>query len=204
MANDLATDEDGAALVEAALVLPIVLLLVFGLTEVSFYVWTRSLAVKAVQLGARQAVVSSPVAIGPGLDPVDSMGFWNGLTPGLRCFPAADGGGSPCPGFQVRCGMSAGCACKGEACGFTFSAARLQPILRAVKAVLPDATAENIEVSYATNGLGYAARPGPVPVDVEVRLVGFSYHPLFLGDIFGQALPITASAILPGESLSTR
>ena len=71
MASDLAGNESGAALVEAAMVLPIVLLLVFGLTEVSLYLWTRSLAVKAVQLGARQAVVSSPVAIGPGLDPVD-------------------------------------------------------------------------------------------------------------------------------------
>ena len=203
MANDIAGHESGAALVEAALVLPIVLLLVFGLTEVSLYLWTRSLAVKAVQLGARQAVVSSPVAIGLGLDPINNAGFWDGLPPGLRCFPS-DGGRSPCPGFKVRCASGTGCRCMGDPCGFTFAVARLQPILRAMKAVLPDVQATNIEVSYATNGLGYAARPGPVPVDVEVSLVGFTYHPLFLGDIFGQSLPIAAAAVLPSEGLSTR
>lgn len=200
MASDFLGDQEGAALLEAALVLPVVLLLVFGLTEVSFYLWTRSLAVKAVQLGARQAVVSPAVASGPGLDPAGDAGFWRGLPPGVSCAPAG-GERSPCPSFQVRCAVGTGCRCQGDGCGFRFAAGRLQPVLRAMRAVLPDLKPENVEIAYATNGLGYAARPGPVPVDVEVRLVGFSYHPLFLGDLFGAALPVAAAAVLPSEGL---
>ena len=203
MASDRRLGEDGAALVEAALVLPILLLLVFGLLEISFYFWTWGLAGKAAQLGARRAVLSDAVAVGPGLDPAESATYWDGLPPGEPCFPEP-GRASPCPEFTVRCDQASGCRCTGDACRFTFSAARLTPILSAMRTVLPDLQAANVEVSYATNGFGYVARPVPVPVDVRVSLVGLSYKPLFFADLFGASLPLRASARLPSEDLITR
>ncbi len=201
MAADLARREDGAALIEAALVLPILLLLVLALADLSIYFWNLNLAGKSVQLGLRRAIVSDSVAVGPGLDPQESETYWDGLEPGLRC---EAGAGDPCPRFAVTCSLALGCACVGNACRFTFAPVRLAPILDAMRAVLPDLRPENLVVSYATNGLGYVGRPVPVPVDVGIGLVGRSYTPAFLGAVFGAAVPLRASAVTPGEALSTR
>ena len=201
--RSLARDEGGAALVEAALVLPLLLLIVFGLMEVSFYGWNLSLAAKAVQLGARRAIVSDAVAAGPGLTRAESAAYWEGLPPGLRCLPAGREPG-PCPTFAVTCDLAAGCTCRGGACGFILARDRFAPILAAMRAVLPGIRPENVQVTYATNDLGYVGRPPPVPVDVTIRLVGLDYETLFLGDLFGRRLPVRASATLPGEDLTSR
>ena len=202
MLRDRGRREEGAALVEAALVLPVLLLLVLGLTEISLYFWNAALASKAVQLGARRAVVSSAVAVGPGLDPAESTEFWDGLPPGTRCFPVA-GAASPCPDFSVECDV-AGCRCLRGLCGFRLAATRLRPILTAMQAVLPEIRADNLRVTYTTNGLGHVTRPGPAPVDVRVTLVGLHYRPIFLSDALGRALPLDAAVELPSESLVTR
>ena len=203
MRTDAARNEDGAALVEAALILPILLLLVFGLMEISLYFWNANLAAKAVQLGVRRAIVSDAVAVGPGLDAAEGEHYWDGLPPGQRCFPAGPGP-SPCPEFSVACDVSAGCRCEGGNCRFTYATARLAPILAAMRAVLPDLRPDNIRIAYATNGLGYVGRPLPVPVDVTVSLVGLRYETILLGDLLGPFLPLHASARLPSEALSGR
>lgn len=194
--------ENGAALVEAALVLPILLLVVFMLVEVSLYFWTVSRAEKAVQSGVRRAVVSVPVALGPGLDRVGGDAWWDGLPPGLRCFPRSESV-SPCPAFAVTCDRTEGCRCSGARCQFRFDESRLTPILRAMQAVLPELKPENVRIAYATNGFGYVGRPLPVTVDVTVSLIGVSYTASLLGDVFGRALPIRAEARRPSEDLGT-
>lgn len=193
---------EGAALVEAALVLPILLLIVFGLVELSLYFWTQSRAEKAVQLGLRRAVVSDPVAVGPGLDPEESEAWWDGLPLGLRCFPSGPGSG-PCPTFAVSCDLGSGCRCDGG-CRFSLDRTRLDAIVQAMRAVLPDLAPENVRVGYATNGFGYVGRPLPVPVDVTVGLIGMRYPTLFLGDLFGASLPLRAQAQRPSEDLISR
>lgn len=196
-------DEGGAALIEATLVLPLLLLLVLGLSEVSLYLWNWGLASKAAQLGVRRAVVSDAVARGPGLDPGESATYWDGLPPGASCTPAGTARG-PCPDFSVACDLASGCVCEGRSCGFTLADAKLVPILRAMQAVLPGLRAKNLRVRYATNGLGYVGRPVPVPVDVTVTLVDMGYETFFLGDLLGPVLPLRASARLPSESLLSR
>ena len=203
MRSEASRSEEGAALVEAALILPVMLLLLFGLVEISLYFWNASLAAKAAQLGARRAIVSDAVAVGPGLDPAESEGYWDGLPPGLRCFPAGQGA-SACPQFAVQCDATTGCRCEGGGCRFTYAAARLTPILRAMQAVMPSLKPENVRVGYATNGLGYVGRPLPVPVDVSVSLIGLNHRPLFLGDLMGSMLPLRGAARLPSEDLTSR
>ncbi|GJE60032.1 hypothetical protein MPOCJGCO_2141 [Methylobacterium trifolii] len=184
------------------MVLPILLLIVFALTELSLYFWTQSRAEKAVQLGLRRAVVSDPVAVGPGLDPAGSEAWWDGLPLGLRCYPAGAGPG-PCPAFAVACDLEAGCRCDGG-CRFGLDRARLDGIVQTMRAVLPDLRPENVRVGYRTNGFGYVGRPLPVPVDVTVSLVGMRYSTLFLGDLFGASLPLQAQAQRPSEDLLSR
>lgn len=198
MARDVARDEDGAALVEAALVLPVLLLLVLALADLSLYFWNAGLASKAVDLGLRRAIVSLPVAAGPGLDRADGAAYWNGLEPGARCRPGDD---DPCPRFAVACSRVAGCDCTGTACRFAFAPERLAPILAAMRAVMPAIGPDNVRLRYATDGRGYVGRPPPVPVSVGLDLVGLAYEPAFTGGLFGARLPLRASAVLPGESL---
>lgn len=192
-------DEEGAALVEAALVLPVLLLVVFALTDLSLYFWQRGLALKAADLAVRAAIVSDAVAEGPGLTPGESETYWFGRPPGARCASA-----NACPAFRVTCQPARGCACPDGGCRFAFSARKLAPVLAAARAILPRLEPDNLRLTYATNGLGYVGRPPPVPVDVTLEIVGLGFEPVFAGLLFRGTLPLHASATLPSESLETR
>lgn len=200
MPSDFRRRTEGAALVEAALVLPILLLLVFGAIDLSLYFWQSNLAAKAAQLGVRKATISASVAAGPGLTRPESTTYWDELTAGARCAPDPVGR-SPCPSFSVRCGGTTDCVCTDGVCPYRFERARLQPIYEAMRAVLPQLRPEQVEIGYATNGGGYVGRPVPVPVDVTVRIVGLAYEFWLVGPLAGWSPPIRASATLPGEDL---
>jgi hypothetical protein len=198
--GSLASDTQGAALIEAALVLPVLLVVVFGMADLALFLWQTNSAHKAVQLGARQAIVSPSVAVGAGLTSAESQTYWFGLPLGDRCAPAANGR-SICPVFTVTCSVTAGCVCDGPSCKFTFSETRLSPILEAMRAALPRLRPEQVEISYSTNYLGYVGQPVPVPVDVSVRITNLRYDLMFLGDKLGPSIPITASAVFPSEHM---
>lgn len=202
MKADRWSDENGAALIEAALVLPVLLIVVFAMADVALFLWQRNAALKAVHLGARRAIVSDALAAGPGLTRLESASYWNDLPLGRKC-AADDDRTSACPTFAVSCTVRGRCACPGFGrCDYNFVDARLTPIAEAMRAALPGLRPDQIEVSYATNALGYVGRPVPVPVNVTVRLVGLRYDLLFLTQVFGPSLSIDASATLPGEDLS--
>lgn len=194
--------DGGAALIEAALVLPVLLILVFGVADLALFLWQRNSAHKAVFLGARKAIVSASVAAGPGLTRADSANYWHDLPLGQRCATDGDRTG-PCPVFVVSCTVRGQCVCPGFGrCNYTFVEARLTPIFAAMRAILPQLRADQIEISYATNGLGYVGRPVPVPVNVTVKIVDLRYDLLFLDGILGSSLAINASATLLGENMS--
>lgn len=203
MSSERLGPEAGAALIEATLVLPIVILLLLGFVDLALYGWQRNAATKAVQLGLRRAVVSSPLARGPGLTDDEDDAYWGGKPPGFRCDQATEVGGGGCPRFEVRCNVTSACTCLGDRCAFSLASENLAPILSAMQAAAPNLRVENVEVGYGTNGLGYVGRPGAVPVDVTVRLLGFAYQPLFVGVLFPGPIELAASATAPGEDLRT-
>lgn len=195
-------DARGSALVEAALVLPVFFLLIFGTIDFALFMWQWNAANKAVQLGARKAIVSDSVAAGAGLTLPESMAYWNGLPLGAGCAPD-DVGRSACPVFVVQCNAAAGCRCPDSNCDFVLARASLAPIITAMRAALSTLQAEDLEVKYAMNYLGYVGRPVPVPVDVTVSIVNMKYDLLFLNVLLGPSIPIRASATLPSEDLAT-
>lgn len=192
--------DDGAALIEAALVLPVLLVLVLGLADISLYLWNAALVTKTAQLGARRAVVSQPVAMGPGLEATDPVSIWQDIPPGVRCYRPSRQLRAICPDFSVACNID-GCRCTGALCMFRFSAARFATIVGSMQIVLPELTAKNVEIVYATNGFGYATRPGAMSVDIQVTVKDQTYKPLFLHGVLGRSLPLTASVSLPSQSL---
>lgn len=202
MPASLRSNTDGAALIEAALVLPFVLIIVFAMSDFGIFLWQLNSAQKAVQLGVRKAIVSEPVAAGPGLSPSESVSYWNDLPLGTPCAPI--NGRSVCPEFSVTCAVSTGCICEKAACSFRIDQARIDPILYAMQAVLPQLKPEQLSFTYATNNLGYVGRPLPVPINITVKIVGLNYDLLFLGNVLTSSIPIPASMTLPSEHLRSR
>jgi hypothetical protein len=197
-------DEVGGPLAEAAVVIPI--FITFALASVdmlyAYYQWTA--ATKAVEVGARLAAVSDPVASGLNTIPVNATG----LT------------GDPMPDFEVTC-ASAACTCtRGTCTGMgSYSATAMNTIVfgRGSSAcgdetsyyyagmcdIFPRITAANVRIVYSQTGLGYVGRvAGPVPT-ITVSLQGLTLQYFFLNGIFPAFNMSSFATTITGEGLSS-
>src|ERR1700681_1349742 len=102
----LAREENGAVLVETTGMMALMFVFVLGSIDFLFLLYQWNTASKAVQLGARIAAVSNPVATG--LNNLSSAVVSAALsTPGAAM-----------PFFEVRCnGATATCSCTGVCIG---------------------------------------------------------------------------------------
>jgi Flp pilus assembly protein TadG len=212
-------DQDGAVLVETTVLIPILLIFLLGAVDFSLGFFQWNLASKALQIGARIAVVSDPVADG-----------LNNLSTTLITGTVA--AGDPMPSFQVTCdGAAASCTCtQGTCTGMgTFSWAAMNKIIcgrdntsstqcnystqcnattyyfRGMCDINPSITAANVRVRYTQTGLGFAGRSGgPVPT-VEVLLQNLPFQFFFLNGLLGfQPINISpATTTVTGEVLSS-
>lgn len=164
-------DRNGGPAAEFALVLPLLLIFLFGIIDVGRLMWTWNQAEKATQMGARYAVVTQMVPSGlasysfavdggiPQGDPVDATSF-----PGVSC-------------------TSAGCTCQGS-CAFPLTAntTAFNNIVGRMQAFKPDVTAANVTIDYDYSGLGFAGDPnGPdVAPLVTIRLRNLNFTPITL------------------------
>lgn len=182
-------EEDGAVFAEFAILLPIVVIVVCGSIDFlyAFYQWNA--AAKAVEVGARIAAVSDPVA--DGLNTLANQAVLNGALPG-----------APMPSFTVTCEAQT-CSCVGTCGGLTansFDAAAMNRVVfgranaKCGQAVgyyeigmcdlLPSITPANVVIVYRQTGLGYAGRPGgPVPT-ITVSLQNMQFQFFFLSSLF--------------------
>lgn len=194
-------DQCGAVFAEFAILLPIVVIIVCGSIDFLYAFYQLNAAAKAVEVGARIAAVSDPVA--NGLDDLSNEALLNGADPG-----------APMPAFTVSCGEGH-CGCVG-ACGTmpenSFNASALDRIVygrgqtscgvaasyyaTGMCEVLSSIAPSNVLVVYSQTGLGYAGRPGgPVPT-ITVSLRGMQFHFFFLTSLLGVHIampPMTAS-----------
>lgn len=167
MIKRFAKSEDGAAMVEMTIVATLLFALVLGFVDFghAFYQWNA--ATKAVQLGARLASISDPVATALATAAPTT-------TPGAPVVAAAYG--------PFVCAYTAGTgACSN---GGTFNAANFSRIFRGDTAVtnddacpalatdqrpgmchfFPGLRRDNVVIAYSATGLGYQTRfGGPVP-----------------------------------------
>jgi Flp pilus assembly protein TadG len=202
-------DEVGGPLVEAAIVVPIFLLFAFGSVDFlyGYYQWTA--ATKAVEVGARLAAVSDPVASGLQTIPTNALSSTVLL-------------GDAMPDFEVTC-ASAACSCTRGSCtglaGYNATAMNTLVFGRGSAAcndattyykagmcdILKQITAANVKVVYSQTGLGFAGRAaGPVP-SITVSLQGLTFHFFFLNGLLGFAdiaMPPFATTIT-GEGLTS-
>jgi Flp pilus assembly protein TadG len=192
-------DETGAVFVEVAVLFPIIITVLFGSVDLlyAFYQWNA--AAKAVEVGARIAAVSDPVA--SSLNRLSDQAVLNGSSPR-----------SPMPSFAVTCnGSSETCTCAGACVGMapnSYNGTAMNRIVfgRGSTAcgdttsyyttgmcdVMPSITAANVLIVYQQTGLGYAGRPGgPVPT-ITVSLQNMKFQFFFLSFMLRAAIPMPA------------
>ena len=207
------SDERGGVLVEFTVMLTIFFIFILGSVDFLMAMYQWNAASKAVQVGARIAAVSTPVA--------------NGLTDITGLEGGADAGDFPPPPFTTRTCSGAGSgSCTG---GSTYNLAAMNRIVfgrvggtscgNATSSyeigmcdIFPRVTRANVVVSYMYSGLGYAGRPGdtalggggPVPT-ITVSLQNIPFEFFFLGGLLGFANinipPLTTT--ITGEDLSS-
>jgi Flp pilus assembly protein TadG len=205
-------DEDGGPLVEVGVMIPILLTFMLGSVDFmnAFIQWNQ--ATKAVEVGARIAAVSDPVASGLNTIPTNALSSSTLL-------------GDTMPDFEVTCdGSTHACTCtRGTCTGLgTYSASAMNQIVygRGGNGTCATATSyytvgmcntfgsitpANVKVVYSQTGLGFAGRSaGPVPtITVSIENLQFQYF--FLGGFMRLAnmtMP-PLSTTVTGEGLSS-
>jgi hypothetical protein len=204
-------DDNGSVLVETTIMLTLMIVFVLGSVDFLFVFYEWNAATKAVQVGARIAAVSDPVASG-----------LNSLSVAL--VSASSRPGSTMPSFTVTCdGGSATCSCEGACLGgiVVYSATAMNTIVfgRGKSAcggaksfytagmcdIFNRITPANVRIEYRQPappaGLGYVGRPGgPVPT-IKVSLQNIPFRFFFLG-FHNLQIPGLATTIT-GEDLSS-
>jgi len=189
-------DQRGSVLVEVGILLPLIITFVMGSIDFLFAFYQWNAASKAVEVGARIAAVSDPVAAG-----------LNDLS-GAVTIAIRNGQPSAMPSFTITCdGSTATCTCTGTCTNMatnSYSAAAMNRIVfgRGSRAcgdatsyystgmcdILPSISAANVRIVYQQTGLGYAGRPGGPQPTITVSLQNLQFQFFFLSYLFGNTV----------------
>ena len=155
---------------EFALVLPLLIVLLFGIIDTGRFMWEYNRAEKATQMGVRFAVVANLVPSGLA---AHSFSILDGVPQGEPV---------PTANFDHAICDNADCAtCVGSVCGtIGYDNAAFNAIVTRMHLLYPQITASNVTVEYRNVGLGFAGNPdGPdVSALVTVQLRDLNYHPI--------------------------
>ena len=157
----LVRDCRGASAAEFAIVLPLLLILIFGVIDGGRFLWEVNRAEKATQVGVRMAVVTNVLA--PGLISEDYTVAGNGR-PAVKSgelIPAAYLGRLVCNSAGCTC-ATAPCPTPGALNTTTFNA-----IVDRMRTIDPTLTNANVVVTYSGSGLGTAGEGGATAMDIS-------------------------------------
>ena len=175
-------DRTAASAAEFALVLPLLLVFIFGIIDVGRLMWEWSRAEKATQMAVRYATVTDVVPSGlASYDFTTQSGVLQGAPVSSALFP-----GVTCTGTTT----TAACTCKGT-CGFplTANATAFKNIVARMNVMESRITPDNVVIDYDYSGLGFAGNPyGPdVAPIVTVRIRNMKFESV-ISKLFGGTL----------------
>jgi len=134
-----------ASAAEFALVLPLLLLFIFGIIDVGRFMWEVNQAEKATQVGARMAIVTDPVSSG-----LVDADFASSTLPAGSLIPADALGNLVCSSTACTC---ADCP---TSIGAGVNSAAFTALVTRMAQIKPGITAANVEITYRGSGFGYA------------------------------------------------
>jgi Flp pilus assembly protein TadG len=198
--NRLRGDCSAAVGAEFAVVLPLLLLLLFGMIDVGRYMWSINMLEKATQVGARWAAVTDTVASG-----LNTKEFGASLGQGAK-IPASAFGKMHCDKFSGTLTCTCDSNCSGIA--MTANSAAFTAMTNRMSQIAPMLTDQNVRITYTNSGLGYAGDPSvnSIPPSPQVAPVitvstnNVSFSPFaFLG--FSIKLPVESASMTMEDSV---
>lgn len=183
------------------MVLPLLLIFLFGIIDGGRLLWEWNRAEKATQMGSRFAAVTNVVA--GGLRTTNFVGVTTGgpaLTQG-DLIPAAALGTISCDKTSCTCSGS----CPGGIPG-TYDGDAFEAIVARIAAFKPDVTEDNVIVEYRGSGLGFAGDPTGMDISpiVSVRLTQLQFQPITTLVLASVTLPDFASSLTMEDGIGTQ
>ena len=199
--RNLFRDTRAASAGEFALVLPLLMIMLFGIIDAGRFFWILNKSEKATQVGARMAIVTDPVS--PDLIDAD---FAGGAIKVGDLIPASSLG-------TIRC-TSTGCSCIINPCPFAngaVDATAFNVVVDRMQMMNPLIAPGNVQIQYSGSGFGYAGSAagggggGPEIMEIHplvtVRLTGMQFDFISLLGLVDITMP-AASATLTAEDSS--
>ena len=197
-------DRRGAGAVEFALVIPLLLLLLFGIIDAGRFLWEFNRAEKATQMGARYAIVTD--VIPAALVNEDYVGTAHCIVSGVvqNCTPG-DLINDPDALGTLTCSKTS-CACTGTCPTATISTTAFDKLVERMQQMKPNITAANVRVVFRGSGLGFAGDPNGMQVIplVTVELTGLQFRPIMLFNSVPITMPSFATTLSAESSLGTQ
>lgn len=219
LSRGLLADRRGASAAEFALVLPLLILLLFGLIDAGRMLYDLNRAKKVAQYGVRIAAVVNPVEKAIAAENYIGDDFGSGVITQGDVVPASALGPITCQTSNANDPSSA-IACTNTGLAFKDSAptvdtAAFDLIVLRMKAIASDGNAtndtkvgyikrNNVTVAYRGSGLGYAGNPYGAETSplITVGLRGLTMQSVATLGILDLTLPAVEST-LTAEDMST-
>ena len=196
-------DTSGASAAEFALILPLLLMLLFGIIDGGRWLWTYNEALKSTQAGARVAAVTKIIPTGLVTSYVGTTVNGVTLTQG-DIIPAAALGVVTC----TKPSGTLGCTCVSSvvACPGAIDSTGWNAIIARMKGLYPEITDPNVVVEYSGSGLGYAGDPDGQDISplITVRLQGIPFKLITLLMLKSIPGPTPATSYTAEDELGTQ
>lgn len=174
------SDRRGVTLLEGLLAMPIVLLVLAAMFEFGVLMFQWNMTVKATQIGARLAAVSTPLVGDDAYDLAMSDGFdvlieGNPVPPtnvSISC--GAEPSDGPCDAAAMSRLLTGG----DSLCGTVSTNSVI-----GMCDVAPFIGADNVRITYQRSGLGYVGRPFGQVSTITVETVGLNFDFFLLDDL---------------------
>ncbi|WP_232307488.1 TadE/TadG family type IV pilus assembly protein [Sphingobium chungbukense] len=203
----LVRDDRAGSAAEFALVLPLLIIFLFGIIDVGRFMWTCNRAEKATQMGVRFAVATDMIPNG-----LANYSFVvsGGLTQGDP-IPQSSFGGASCKisGGAVSCTCNTGATCPSPLVSNSATAlTAFNNVVARMRLFMPEITSSAVKVDYDYSGLGYAGDPNGSDVAplVKVSILpnALAFRPITLAAFKGSInLPAFTSALTMEDGQGT-
>lgn len=161
-------DRHASSAAEFALVLPLLIIFLFGIIDVGRLMWTWNRAEKATQMGVRYAVATDMIPNG-----LAAYSFVGGTITQGDPIPESAFGGASCSlsGGAVSCSCNTGATCPSTLVSDSANAlTAFNNVVARMSLFMPEITADKVKIEYQYSGLGFAGDPNGSDVSPLVKV----------------------------------